>query len=118
MSTSSFVPSSALLEQYHRDGYLLLRANEHGLVDPQKLQSWTREVREWPLEKGKWMAYHEVNVNGTRQLLRTENFVDYHQRFQDLLCGSALAEILKSLSGGVSSCSRSREEGRGEGEGG
>ena len=100
--TISFVPSSGLVEQFHRDGYLLLRANEHGLADPQKLQSWTKEVREWPLVKGKWMAYHEVNINGSRQLLRTENFVDYHEEFQKLLCGSALAEILKSISGDVS----------------
>ncbi|KIX03323.1 uncharacterized protein Z518_06875 [Rhinocladiella mackenziei CBS 650.93] len=96
---SSFVPTAAQVEQFHRDGYLLLRAEEHGLVAPEKLRAWTQQVREWPLEKGKWMPYHEVNVNGTRQLLRTENFVDYHPDFHALLCGGALAEILKSISG-------------------
>lgn len=99
---SSFVPSAALVEQFHRDGYLLVRAEEHGLVTPENLQAWTKEVREWPLEKGKWMPYHEVTASGTRQLLRTENFVDYHPGFHTLLCGDAVAQILKAISGDVS----------------
>ncbi|KAL6251431.1 hypothetical protein RBB50_001640 [Rhinocladiella similis] len=96
---NSFVPTQALIEQYHRDGYLLLRAEEHGLVDPKDLQQWTKQVKEWPAVKGKWMPYHEVNVSGERQLMRTENFVDYHSEFKGLLCGDAIAQILKSISG-------------------
>ncbi|EXJ75417.1 uncharacterized protein A1O5_02113 [Cladophialophora psammophila CBS 110553] len=96
---ASFVPSPELVEQFHRDGFLVLRAKEHSLVRPEQLQAWTREVREWPAEKGKWMPYHEVNTDGTRQLMRTENFVDYHPEFHALLCGDALAKILKSVSG-------------------
>ncbi|KIY00005.1 uncharacterized protein Z520_04642 [Fonsecaea multimorphosa CBS 102226] len=96
---ASFVPGPELVEQFHRDGFLVLRAEEHGLVKPEQLQAWTREVREWPTEKGKWMPYHEVNTDGTRQLMRTENFVDYHPEFHALLCGEALAKILKSISG-------------------
>lgn len=99
---ASFVPNSALVEQFHRDGYLVLRAEEHGLVDPKELQAWSKQVREWPLETGKWMPYHEVNVHGQRQLLRTENFVDFHAEFHALLCGDALTQILKSFSGDVS----------------
>lgn len=99
---NSFVPTQALIEQYHRDGYLLLRAEEHGLVDPKDLQQWTKQVKEWPAVKGKWMPYHEVNVSGERQLMRTENFVDYHSEFKGLLCGDAIAQILKSISGDVS----------------
>lgn len=99
---ASFVPSQDLVEQFKRDGYLLLRAEQHELVDPKDLQAWTKQVREWPSETGKWMPYHEVNVNGARQLLRTENFVDYHPEFKALLCGDALAQILKAISGDVS----------------
>jgi hypothetical protein len=97
-----FIPSPAQIEQFNRDGYLYVPASEHGLVDPQAVQEWAKQVREWPLEKGKWMAYHEVNVDGQRQLMRTENFVDYHPDLHALLCGDHLAEILKTLSGGVS----------------
>ena len=99
---ASFVPSSELVEQFQKDGYLLLRAEEHGLVKPADLQAWTKQVQEWPVEKGKWMPYHEVNTDGTRQLMRTENFVDYHPEFHALLCGEAITKILKTLSGNVS----------------
>lgn len=100
--SNSYVPNAALVEQYHCEGYLLLRATEHGLVAPSDLQQWTREVREWPAEKGKWMPYHEVNTSGQRQLMRTEKFVDYHDGFNRLLCGDAIAAILKEISGEVS----------------
>ena len=99
---ASFVPSPELVEQFHRDGYLLLRVEQHGLVKPEDLQTWTEQVRAWPTEKGKWMPYHEVNTNGTRQLMRTENFVDHHPHLHGLLCGEAVAKILKALSGDVS----------------
>ncbi|KAH8697403.1 hypothetical protein BGW36DRAFT_378633 [Talaromyces proteolyticus] len=84
---------------YHRDGYLLLRVGEHQLVDPIELSRWTEQVKSWPREKGKWMPYDEINVNGERQLMRTENFVDYHADFKNLVCGEALAGILKALNG-------------------
>jgi 2-aminoethylphosphonate dioxygenase len=98
----SSVVNAALVEQYRRDGYLLLRTADHNLVNPQDLQRWTREVKEWPAEKGKWMPYHEVNTSGQRQLMRTEKFVDYHDGFEKLLCGQAIAKILKDISGDVS----------------
>lgn len=86
---------------YKENGYLLLRVQEHQLVDPVELAQWTDEVRSWPRVKGKWMPYDEININGERQLMRTENFVDYHADFNHLVCGEALAGILKALSGDV-----------------
>jgi 2-aminoethylphosphonate dioxygenase len=102
MATTAFIPSAEQVTQFKRDGYLLLRAEEHGLVKPEDLQAWTDQVRSWPTEKGKWMPYHEVNTDGSRQLMRTENFVDYHPEFHALLCGEDIARILKTLSGDVS----------------
>jgi hypothetical protein len=72
------------------------------LVSPRDLQAWTGEVRDWPREKDKWMPYDEINAKGERQLMRTENFVDYHDRFRGLLYGEPIGEILKQLSGDVS----------------
>jgi hypothetical protein len=71
--------------QYHKDGFLLIRAAEHGLVDPKDIQAWAKQVYSWPKEKGKWMPYDEINVNGERQLMRTEKFVDYHLELDGLL---------------------------------
>jgi hypothetical protein len=82
---------------YHENGYLLLRADEHKLVDPAELKRWTQEVQAWPRVKGKWMPYDEININGERQL------IDYHPGFKSVVCGEQLAEILKAVSGDVSS---------------
>ncbi|KAJ5094274.1 hypothetical protein N7456_010135 [Penicillium angulare] len=87
------------LASYQRDGYLLLRANEHKLVDPTALKQWTDEIKVWPRVKGKWMPYDEININGERQLMRTERFIDFHPQYKELVCGKQLGEILKAVSG-------------------
>ena len=89
------------VSSYQEIGYLLLRVDEHRLVDPASLKRWTEEVKAWPRVKGKWMPYDEININGERQLMRTEKFIDYHPEFKSLVCGEQLAEILKVLSGNV-----------------
>ncbi|PLB38352.1 phytanoyl-CoA dioxygenase family protein [Aspergillus candidus] len=89
----------AQLAFFHENGYLKLTAAEHNLVSPAQLQQWTNEVRSWPLEKGKWMPYFEVTSDGTRQLMRTENFVDFHEPFRDLVCGDGLGGVLGQLAG-------------------
>lgn len=86
---------------YHQNGYLLLRVAEHQLVDPTSLEEWTREIQAWPRVKGKWMPYDEINVNGERQLMRTERFVDFHPQYESLVCGEKLGQILKAVSGDV-----------------
>ena len=92
------------INQFNTDGFLVVQAAEHKLVDPKLLQQWTSEVRSWPREKGKWMPYEEVTSTGQRQLMRTEKFVDYHEGFNGLLCGEALRNILAQLSGDVCKC--------------
>lgn len=93
--------SQQQIDQFHEDGYLLLRESEHKLVDPAKLQQWTNEVQSWPREKGKWMPYEEITPSGEKQLMRTEKFVDYHEHFNELLCGPALRSVLAQMSGDV-----------------
>lgn len=94
----------AQLTHYREQGYLILRAEEHKLVDPVELHAWAEEVRQWPRVKGKWMPYDEINANGERQLMRTENFVDYHEGFGELLVkGESLRGVLAQLSGDVRS---------------
>ena len=44
------------------------------------------------------MPYEEVNSNGQTQLMRTENFVEYHSDFNAFLCGEKMAALLKQLS--------------------
>ena len=85
------------IEHFDDQGYLILRAHEHKLVDPQALQRWTDEVRNLPRVHGKWMPYDEVLPSGERQLMRTENFADYHEGFTKLLHGDDLRAILKQV---------------------
>ena len=96
--------SQQQLAQYRNEGFLVLSAHEHKcLVDPSVLQQWSDEVREWPLteSKGKWMPYFEDRSDGTRQIMRTERFMEYHDGFKALLDGDALTGILKQLNGQV-----------------
>lgn len=99
MSSVTLTPEQ--LDHYHEKGYLLLRAHEHNLASPDDLNEWEREVQQWPRVKGKWMPYDEINQNGERQLMRTENFVDYHDGWNSLVCGKNLIGILEQLSGQV-----------------
>ena len=97
MAQSQLSPEQ--LEHFKTQGYLILRANEHGLVDPATLHDWTQEVRSLPREQGKWMPYDEITAEGERQLMRTENFADYHSGFSSLLNGVGLRNILGQVAG-------------------
>lgn len=85
------------IAHFDQEGFLVLRSHEHGLIEPDVLQRWTAEVRDLPREHGKWMPYDEITANGERQLMRTENFVDYHEGFTSLLHGEGLTGILKQV---------------------
>jgi hypothetical protein len=87
------------LEDYSTDGYLILRNNEHSLITPSSLKTWTNEVFAWPSRPGKWMPYNEVSTTGTTQLMRTEKMADYHPQLGALLFSEALGSIVKQISG-------------------
>ncbi|KAK3672052.1 hypothetical protein LTR78_008022 [Recurvomyces mirabilis] len=85
------------IQHFDDQGFLILRLHEHQLVDPVVLQRWTKEVRDLPREHGKWMPYDEITPSGERQLMRTENFADFHQGFSELLNGNNLKSILQQV---------------------
>ncbi|KAH8702305.1 hypothetical protein BGW36DRAFT_372558 [Talaromyces proteolyticus] len=95
-----FQLSQEQIDSYHKEGFLILRAHEHQLLEnPHDLQVWSEEVKAWPREPGKWMPYDEKSSTGERILMRTENFVDWHPQLQGLICGKALGDILGTLAG-------------------
>lgn len=105
MASSSSLPQLTAdhLANFERDGFLHLRAQEHGLVpDTAALSRWADEIYQWPLEKGKWMPYDEVNPEGKRLVMRTEKIVDYHSGAQSLLCGPGVHSLFQQLTGKVS----------------
>ncbi|KAG4428914.1 hypothetical protein IFR05_015601 [Cadophora sp. M221] len=93
-----FTLTQQQVDFYNDQGFLLVRAAEHGLVNGKDLQLWASQVHDWPKERGKWMPYDEINVNGERQLMRTEKFVDYHPAFDGFLRGDGLTGVLERLS--------------------
>jgi hypothetical protein len=87
----------AQIQHFDTEGYLVLRHSEHGLVSPSELHLWTDQVRNLPRESQKWMPYDEISASGERQIMRTENFVDFHAGFASLLHGKSLMGILAQL---------------------
>lgn len=101
MSSQSILTSKHIA-RYERDGFLHLSCDEHKLVsDPSALSQWASEIQSWPREKGKWMPYDEVNQEGTKQLMRTENIVAHFPPIANVLLGEGVLSILKQLSGKV-----------------
>ncbi|KXS98589.1 hypothetical protein AC578_4338 [Pseudocercospora eumusae] len=94
---SGLILTDEQVAHFDNEGFLILRANEHGLIDTEVLKTWTNEVRNLPREQGKWMPYDEIIESGERQLMRTENFVDYHPGFSSLLNGQPIKSLLKQL---------------------
>jgi hypothetical protein len=89
--------SKRQLDHFDQKGFLVLRADEHHLIDPTTLKQWANEVQALPREKGKWMPYDEITSTGERMLMRTEHFVDFRSGFSSLLNGNALTGILAQL---------------------
>lgn len=85
------------IKHFDDHGFLVLRADEHKLVNPTSLYNWSEEVRNLPRENGKWMPYDEITTTGERQIMRTENFVDFHKGFEQLLRGENLTGLLAQL---------------------
>uniref|UniRef100_A0A8H7K332 Uncharacterized protein n=1 Tax=Bionectria ochroleuca TaxID=29856 RepID=A0A8H7K332_BIOOC len=92
-------PTPQQVNFFREQGYLVLRADEHKLVTPEELKIWTEEIAAWPRAPGKWMPYDETTASGERQLMRTENFTDYHNGFKKLLLGDSLRGVLAEVTG-------------------
>jgi hypothetical protein len=41
------------LAKFKKDGYLIVPASKHQLINPEDLHKWAYEVRDWPKVKGK-----------------------------------------------------------------
>ncbi|KAK1234634.1 hypothetical protein PQX77_002159 [Marasmius sp. AFHP31] len=86
---------------FEENGYLVLPALSEDVL--KNIVKWTYEVKSLPHRSNAWMHYDEIisesDGKEERVLSRTENFVDYHQGFNDLFRGKLVLGILKQLSG-------------------
>lgn len=81
------------LDDYHRDGYLLLK-DILPLDFKRSLPGLVDEIDQLPEVPGKWMKYYELDrVSQRRLLCRIENFIPYYKVIQDIVNG-----LLKDIS--------------------
>jgi hypothetical protein len=98
--TEQKILSSAQVETFARDGYLVVR----GLYGPDEvaeLSTWTDEVAGYPELPGKYMMYFEESLTepGKRLICRIENFCPYHRGFAALLEGERMRGCVSDLFG-------------------
>ena len=93
------VLSKVQIEQFHRDGFLVVRE----MYSPQEtsaISEWTEEVAAYPEVPGKTMMYFEESQDdGSRILCRIENFVPFHPGFSTLITARRMQQAVSELFG-------------------
>jgi len=90
------------IEKFNQVGYLV-KKKFFSLEEISKIRTWVYQYMEkkpddW--ENGKEMAYYETNVeDGNRILTRLENFVDYNEKFQELVYSEKIKGCIEELLG-------------------
>ncbi len=97
--TSNRILSSAQVEQFRRDGYLVVR----GMYDAEETAEicrWADEVAAAPEQPGKAMMYFETSQrDGLRILSRIENFIPFHEGFRQLITTRRMQQAVSELLG-------------------
>ena len=91
--------SDEQLQQWKNQHYLVLRSS---LTERQvaTLRDWTDGMQAWDEAPGQWMKYYEKHGSANARILcRMENFIDYHDGFMELFCGSGTMSVLEQLMG-------------------
>jgi hypothetical protein len=95
--TMAYAISSEQQIFFDERGYLVLR-DVMSAEETVALQHWAQEVHDLPrTSESPWMPYEEINASGKRVLCRTENYANYHPKFNGLLRGSKMLGILGQL---------------------
>lgn len=85
------------VEQFHREGYLLVRGM-YSAEEMVQIQAWTDEVANYPEEPGKTMMYFESSqTDGSRILSRIENFVPFHRGFSRMITARKMQQAVSDL---------------------
>ena len=84
------------LSFWKKNSYLKLK-DFFSLEEKKNLLKWSSEIENWEETPGKWMKYFESTNKSPRQLCRIENFLQYHDGFNELARGEKTLELLSSL---------------------
>lgn len=89
--------SKQQIEQFHRDGYLFVRAM-YNADDMKNINQWTNEIAASPEKAGHYMMYFEPSKrDGSRIISRIENFVSFHPGFAELITRRRMQEAVSDL---------------------
>jgi len=87
------------IEQFHRDGFLVVRAL-YTPAEVRDISNWTDELAGAPETPGTTMMYFEPSQeDGSRILSRIENFVPYHEGFAALITRRRMLQAVDDLFG-------------------
>ena len=91
--------SKQQVDQFHRDGFLLVRAM-YSADEVEQISQWTEDIAAKPETPGKTMKYFESSrKDDSRILSRIENFVPYHEGFSELITRRRMLQAVDDLFG-------------------
>jgi ectoine hydroxylase-related dioxygenase (phytanoyl-CoA dioxygenase family) len=91
--------SKQQIEQFHRDGYLLVRAM-YSAEEMKDISQWTDDVAGSPEVPGSYMMYFEPSKqDGSRIISRIEDFVSFHDGFAELITRRRMHQAVSELFG-------------------
>jgi ectoine hydroxylase-related dioxygenase (phytanoyl-CoA dioxygenase family) len=62
------------------------------------MRSWIDEIQNWPIAEGRHLNYYEVG-EGEQRLSRTENFIPFHDGFQNMLEDARVYDAMADVIG-------------------
>jgi ectoine hydroxylase-related dioxygenase (phytanoyl-CoA dioxygenase family) len=91
--------SKQQIEQFHRDGFLFVRAL-YSADEMKEISQWTDEVAGSPEKAGHYMMYFESSKqDGSRIISRIEDFVSFHAGFAELITSRRMSQAVSDLFG-------------------
>jgi hypothetical protein len=89
--------SKQQIEQFHRDGFLLVR-RMYSAEEMKDICHWTEEVANSPEVPGHYMMYFEASKqDGSRIISRIEDFVSFHKGFAELITRRRMQQAVSDL---------------------
>ena len=91
--------SKGQIDQFHRDGFLLVRAM-YKPEEMKEISQWTDDVAGSPEVPGHYMMYFEPSKkDGSRIISRIEDFVSFHEGFAELITRRRMHQAVSDLFG-------------------
>jgi len=91
--------SKEQIEQFHRDGFLVVRGM-YNADEMREISRWTEEVATSPEKPGHYMMYFESSKqDGSRIISRIEDFVSFHEGFARLITRRRMQQAVSELFG-------------------